>query len=65
MTRFEALRAKDRLFKDPEWVKDFMARKVDAVNSFNELTVALQETGGAPTKDELKVGEYSVEPSNG
>jgi hypothetical protein len=42
-----------------------MARKVDAVNSFNELTAVLQETGGAAKgKDELAVTEFSMPPED-
>jgi hypothetical protein len=63
VTRFEALRAKARLFGDPAWTKAFMSGDVEARNSFAEITTTLQATGGSPKGEELKVGEYSMPES--
>lgn len=59
--RFEALRAKARMFNDPDFVKSYLAGDIDARNEFAELTAYLAETGGYPTsKEELSVGEFSA-----
>jgi hypothetical protein len=65
-SRFEALQRKSTLFADGDWVKAFMDGKPEARNTLAEITTYLQQTGGRPaSKEELSIGPYSVEPSNG